>query len=169
MVTCRSYARHLVTPVLILIGLSLLATPFVAGHEREPSGSNERLRDLLTERYDMLKEMLASLQIHLESGRADIGEWRDATIALHRAEAELCTTDVARIKVYEKLVEAMQTQQDWAARREAAGRISKWQLAEAGVATLQAKIDLERLRLGRAHDVPGSDQKGLRATPTAPR
>jgi hypothetical protein len=135
------------TPALISLGLFLLATPFVAGGESGPSGSEERLRALLTERYEVLKGMLASLQLFVEDGRADVAEWRSATIAVHQAEAELCTTQAARIEVYERLVEAMQTQEGWAVRRADAGRISKWQLAEARAATLQARIDLERLRL----------------------
>ena len=147
MATHRNHAQHLVITGLILIGLFLLAASFVAGGESEPSGSEERLRALLTERYNVLKEMFASLELSVEDGRADVAEWRSAAIAVHEAEAELCTTQAARIEVYERLVGAMQTQQDWAARREAAGRIGKWQLGEARAATLQARIDLERLRL----------------------
>ena len=135
----------LVLPVLM--GLFFLATPFTVRGESGPAGSEERLRELLTERYNVLKQMLASLQLFVEDGRADVAEWRRAAIALHRAQAELCTTDADRVKVYEKLVEAMRTQQDWATRRADAGRISNWELAEARAATLQAQIDLERLRL----------------------
>lgn len=169
MVAHRCHARHLFTGGPILIALFLLATPFVAGDEQKPSGSKERLRELLTERYDILKQAVASVELFAENGRVDAAEWRSATIALHQAEAELCTADADRIKVYERFVEAMQKQQEWAARRETAGRINRWQLAEARVATLQAQIDLERLKLGRAPDVPGADPRGPSATPTAPR
>jgi len=149
MATHKNHAQHLVITGLILIGLLLLAAPFVAGNEQKPSGSEERLRELLTERYDMLKQMYASFQAQLESGRVDYVEWRRATFALHHAEAELCTTDAARIKVYEKLVQAIQTQEDLAVRRANAGQIPKSELAETRVATLEAKIDLERTRLGQ--------------------
>ena len=148
MVTPKNHAQHLVITGLILIGLLLLAAPFVAGDEQKPSGSNERLRKLLTERYDILKSGLTSMEIFVENGRIDPAKWRSAVVALHHAEAELCTSNAARVEVYERLVEAMQNQHNWAARREAAGRITKWQLTEARVATLQAQIDLERLRLG---------------------
>lgn len=133
----------------VLTGLFFLATPFTARGESEPAGSEERLRELLTERYNVLQQMYASLQLHLKSGRADEAEWRRAALALYGAEAELCTTETARIKVYEKLVQAMKSQEDLAVRRADAGRITKWQLAEARAATLQAQIDLERARLGR--------------------
>ncbi len=149
MVARRYHIQHRLTIALILIGLFLPAAPFVAGNEQKPSESEERLRELLTERYDVLKNRLAFMEIFVENGRIDPAEWRSAIVALHHAEAELCTTDAGRVKVYERLVEAMQTQQDLAARREAAGRIGPWQLAEARIATIEAQIDLERARLGR--------------------
>lgn len=149
MIARRRHTRHFLTASLILIGLLLTTTSFVARGEQQPSGSNERLRELQTERYNLLKEMFETMQQSLAFGGADLGDYRDATIALHRAEAELCTTNAARIKVHEKLVEAMKTQQDQALRREAAGRITRWELDEAKAATLQAQIDLERLRLGQ--------------------
>jgi len=133
----------------VLMGLFFLVTPLTARAEREAAGSEERLRELLTERYGVLKEMRASMELFMENGRVDPAAWRRATFALHHAEAELCTTAADRVKVYEKLVAAMQTQEDWAVRREDAGRIAKWERAEAKAATLQARIELERARLGR--------------------
>jgi hypothetical protein len=122
MVARKYHAHHVFTVGLILIGLPLLAAPFVAGGESEPSGSEERLRELLTERYNILKQMYTSFQAQLKFGRVDYVEWRRATFTLHHAEAELCTTDAARIKVYEKLVQAIQTQEDLAVRRTNAGQ-----------------------------------------------
>jgi hypothetical protein len=145
----RCPLQHLLVPALIGLSLFLLATPFVTGSESPPAGSEARLRELLTERYDVLKQRLASMKIFMDNGRVDPADWRRAVVELHRAEAELCTTTADRVEVYEKLVAALQSQEDLAARREDAGRITRWQLAEARFATLQAKIDLERARLGR--------------------
>jgi len=145
----RHSTHYCLIVTAILVALFLLASPFVAGREHEPAGSEERLRELLTERYDVLKQRLDSMKIFMDNGRVDPADWRRAVVQLHRAEAELCTTTADRVKVYEKLVAAMQTQEDWAVRREDAGRITKWQLAEARAGTLQARIDLERARLGR--------------------
>ena len=89
------------------------------------------------------------MKIFMDNGRVDPADWRRAVVELHRAEAELCTTTADRVKVYEKLIAALQIQEDLAARREDAGRITRWQFAEARAATLQARIDLERARLGR--------------------
>jgi len=145
----RRFIHRCLMLTSISITLLLSAGPFVTGGEPEPAGSEERLRELLTERRDVLKQMLVKAELFVEEGRLDPVELRRATIALHHAEAELCTTRADRVRVYEKLVEAMQTQQDLAVRREAAGRIGQWQLAEARAATLEAKINLERVRLGR--------------------
>jgi hypothetical protein len=149
MLTHKSPLRHFLVSGLVLIGLLVLATPFVAGNEQGPSGSHEHLRALLIERHDILKRRVATMRLHVESGRADVSAFRNATIAMYRAEADLCTTDAARIAVHEKLVEMIQEQQEFAARQAAAGRISSWEFDEARIATLEAKIDLERLRLAQ--------------------
>jgi hypothetical protein len=149
MVTHKSPLRRILISGLVLIGLLVLATPFVAGNEQGPSGSHERLRALLTERHDILKRMVASVQFQVKNGRADVSALRDATIAMYRAEADLCTSDAARIAVHEKLVNVVQEQEKLAARRLAAGRIPTWELDEAKVATLEARIELERLRLAQ--------------------
>ncbi len=149
MVTHKSPLRRILISGLVLIGLLVLATPFVAGNEQKSAGSAERLRALLTERHDILKQMVASVQFQVKNGRADVSALRDATIAMYRAEADLCTTDAARIAVHEKLVNVVQEQEKLAARRLAAGRIPTWELDEAKVATLEARIELERLRLAQ--------------------
>jgi len=149
MVTHKSPLRRILISGLILVGLLVLATPFVAGDEQGQSGSHERLRALLTERHDILKRRVASVQFQLKNGRGDVSALRDVTIAMYRAEADLCTSDAARIAVHEKLVNVVREQQELAARRVAAGRIPAWELDEARVATLEARIELERLRLAQ--------------------
>lgn len=133
----------------ILMGLFFLATPPASWGQREPSGSEERLQELRAERYDLLKEMFAALQTSLQYGRVSAAEWRQATFRLHDAEADLCMTQVARVNVYEKLVEAMQLQEAVAVRRADAGRTDKADITAAHLATLEAQIELERARLGR--------------------
>ena len=133
----------------ILMGLFFLATPLASWGQSEPDGSQERLQVLLTERYDLLKEMYATLQDGLQYGRVTAAQWREATVRLHHAEADLCTTQAGRVKVYEKLVEALRVQEDMAVRRVEAGRIDKAEITAAHVATLEAQIELERARLGR--------------------
>jgi len=73
---------------------------------------------------------------------------------LYRAQADLCATDTDRAKVYEKLVDALSTQEKWLERQAAAGRALEGQVDEGRVATLNAQIDLEHLRLGQSPSQP---------------
>ncbi len=43
----------------------------------------------------------------METGRADLLSHMSLTAAMYGAEADLCTTSAERVKVYEKLVEAL--------------------------------------------------------------
>jgi outer membrane protein TolC len=149
MVSQKSHTGYLLVGGLTLIGLLALVASSVAGDEREPAGSAERLQALLTERYEIRKKAVASLQKFVDSGRADIFDLSDAMTALYHAEADLCTTRADRIKVHEKLVETLKTHEGLAVRRADAGRMPEWELGRARAATLDARIDLERLRLGQ--------------------
>ena len=149
MVSHKPHTRYLLIGGLATVGLLALVASSLAGNEREPAGSAERLRALLTERYEIRKKAVASLQKFVDSGRADIFDLSDAMTALYHAEADLCTTDAARIKVHEKLVETLKTHEGLAVRRADAGRMQEWDVERARAATLDAQIDLERLRLGQ--------------------
>ncbi|MHC4519445.1 MAG: hypothetical protein ACYTAS_12715 [Planctomycetota bacterium] len=149
MVAKKSPTQCLLTIFLALIGMLALVASCLAGNETEPAGSEERLRALLTQRHDILKRGAANLQKFVDSGRADIREMSAMMTALYHAEADLCTTHAARIEVYEKLVETLKTHEQLAARRADAGRMTEWELDKVRTATLDAQIDLERLRLSQ--------------------
>jgi hypothetical protein len=153
--TCR-----LVFVVLLLICLAvlsgwfggyraqLLATARAAeGREQAQAGSEEKLRALLLERYDILKGIVESEKKSLEVGRGDASALKDATVAMFHADADLCSTNSERIKVYEKLVAALREYEAWAERRAAAGRATEAAVLQAKVARLDAQIKLEKLRL----------------------
>lgn len=139
------------TGLLILAGALLggATRPDLAatGHEHEQAGSRERLHGLLAERHRLCKDIVESLEPFVNAGRVDIAELRDATIAMHRAEADLCATVGERIQVYEKMVDVLRRHERHAANRADAGRISEAEVIEAKVATVEAQIELERLRL----------------------
>ncbi len=135
--------------LLVLLILSVLTAPFVQGNEKKPAASKKHLRELMTERHKTLQEVATSLERSFQNGLNDLPAWRRVTIAMYHAEADLCSTDAERIKVYEKQVNALQNQQDRAAALDAAGLILSWQLQEAKAATLQAQIELERARLAQ--------------------
>jgi len=118
------------------------------GQNQAQAGSNEKLRELLLERYDILKGIVESHKKWMELGRADASGLMDATVAMFHAEADLYLTDAERIKVYEKLVAALREHEAWAERKAAAGRpeMDAWRVK---VARLEAQIRLEQLRFAQ--------------------
>ncbi len=146
---------------LILSGVLVLAMVFAAGFASaagsgasKPSGSNERLRELMTQRYEILQRAMRNSQHMQERGLLDFPALRNLTLALYRAQADLCTTDADRAAAYEKLVDALTAQEKLLERQAASGRVPEIQVDEGRVATLNARIDLERLRLGQAPSQP---------------
>jgi hypothetical protein len=103
----------------------------------------------MTQRYEILQRAVKNSELMLETGRLDVPTLRNLTIALYRAQADLCTTDTDRAAVYEKLVDALDAQEKLLERQAASGRVPEVQVDEGRVATLNARIDLERLRLGQ--------------------
>jgi hypothetical protein len=104
---------------------------------------------LLIERHDILKQRVASVRVFVENGRADLAELGAAMTDMYHAEADLCTTTAERIEVHRKLVDTLKTYEEQAAHAEEAGRIPTWELDKAHLATINARIDLERLRLSQ--------------------
>jgi hypothetical protein len=161
MVLCRTRIRYLLPCRLILSSVLVLAVAFAAGFAsavgsgKHPSANaNERLRELTTQRYEILQRALKNTQLLLDSGRVDFADLRHLTIALYRAQADLCLTDTDRAQVYEKLVDALDAQEKSLERQSASGRATEVQVDEGRIATLNARIDLERLRLGQAPAQP---------------
>jgi hypothetical protein len=112
-------------------------------------GSNERLRELMTERYEILKSMVASLEVFFNSGRIDLPEWRDANVALFKAKADLAANASEQIKIYEEMVDFLRTCEQKARQRADAGRMTEADVQRARLATIEAQIALEKLRMGR--------------------
>jgi len=158
MVLCRTRMSRLFSRGLVPLCLLVLAVSCGYGLARpgasKPAGADERLRELMTQRYEILQRAMKNSERLLEVGRVNYPDHRNLTIALYRAQADLCTTDADRVKVYEKLVDALSTQEKWLERQVAGGRALEGQVDEGRVATLNAQIDLERLRLGQAPSQP---------------
>jgi len=161
MVLYRTRTRRLLPCSLILSCVLVLAVVFAAGFasaagsgKRPSASANERLRALMTQRYEILQRAVKNSQLMLERGLLDFPALRNLTVALYRAQADLCTTDADRVQVYEKLVEALGVHEKLLERQAASGRAPEVQVDEARVATLNARIDLERLRLGQAPAQP---------------
>jgi hypothetical protein len=120
----------------------------------QPAGSPERLRELITQRYETLKGMVENAQRMLEMGRMDVPTFQSLTDAMYRAQADLRTTTAERVAVYEKLIEVLTAQEKLLERQAEAGRATGVQVAQGKLVTLNVRIDLERLRLGQAPAQP---------------
>ncbi|MCX5647050.1 MAG: hypothetical protein NTZ17_20580 [Phycisphaerae bacterium] len=157
MVLYRTRACRLVSSGLAPLCVLVLAASCGYGLARaggsgapKPSGSDERLRELMTQRYELLKVSVKNSELLLASGRVDIPTHQNLLDALYRAEADLCTTAADRITVYEKLVEVLIAQEKLVERQAEAGRALGIQVAQAKLVTLNTQIDLERLRLAQS-------------------
>jgi hypothetical protein len=158
MVLCRGRTYRLFSCGLVPLCLLVLAVFWGYGLVRagasKPAGAEERLRGLLTQRYEILQQMVKNEQLQMESGRVDVLTFQKLTDALYRAQADLCTTAAERVKVYEKLVEVLAAQEKLIERQAEAGRARQAQVDEGKLVTLNARIDLERLRLGQSTPQP---------------
>jgi outer membrane protein TolC len=117
--------------------------------ERLRPGNSDKLRKLLTERLNCLKNLQEALRRQYQLGLTKISELLGATIEMFHAEADLCSTKANRLKVYEKLVTALKDQEELMQRRVDVGLETFRELSMARDATLKTQIDLERLRLGQ--------------------
>jgi len=112
------------------------------------AGHSDKLRELLTERYHVLKTMMDEMKMLLDRGiPPGIEKLRKATIEMFNAEADLCTTSSERIKVFEKLVDVLRKQEEDLAREVTAGQRSPYEAQRAKLARLDVQIRLEKERL----------------------
>jgi hypothetical protein len=155
MVLCRTRIPRLASRGLLPLCLLALAVACTYGPARaagtgeaKPSGSNERLRALMTQRVEILQRAVKNSELYLNAGRTDLLIHQNLLVALHRAQADLGTTTAERIKVYEKLVEVLAALEETLERMGDAGRYTADQVTQGKLVTLNARIDLEKLRLG---------------------
>ena len=125
----------------------LLTTAYAAEHPIQFQGeTNEQLRALLQERYEVLRAVAGLLNQQYSAGQAGILDIRDAIIDMLHAEADLRSTNAERIKVYEKLVKILQEQDLSLAKEVNTGKVNQMDFLKVRVATLEAQIQLEKLR-----------------------
>jgi len=123
------------------------ATRMPSGSERQAVGSSERLRELMTERYEIHKSIVETLDKSIAAGRIGLAEWRDARVAMYAAKADLCTQTAERLEVYEEMVDFLRTAEEQARRRAKAGVAGETEVRQTRLATIDALMALERLRL----------------------
>lgn len=114
------------------------------------AGSNEKIRELLKERYNVLKTIVDDMNKLFDYGQhPGITELREATVAMFYAKADLCTTGSERIKVYEKLVDFLRKQEEGLAREVAIGQRNPTEILRTKAVRLEAQIRLEKQRLAQ--------------------
>jgi len=111
------------------------------GKSAEP---NHAVRQLLLERYRILKDVVAHLKWMAEQGREDTTSLGDFTVAMFHAEADLADTPAERLDVYNRLVESLKNYEQRVARMAAAGRVGEVEVSKAKILVLDARIELER-------------------------
>ncbi|MBW7991383.1 MAG: flagellar hook basal-body protein [Planctomycetes bacterium] len=162
MLLSRRNFRCLVSISLLLICLAALSTWFcnnevqflAVAHAAEEqnqlqTGHSDKLRELLTERYDILKTAVET-QVRLkEIGQGSVMALSAATVTMFYAEADLCTTGSERIKVYEKVVDLLRKQEERSQREVATGTVSPAEVMEAILPRLEAQIKLEKEKLAQ--------------------
>jgi hypothetical protein len=163
MVLCKTRQYRLLAGGLLPVGVLALALVYgpawgAGGGESKPAGSNERLRELMTQRYEILQRDVKNAELMLENGRIDVPTFQDLTAAMYLAQADLCTTPADRVKVYEKRVEVLIAHDEILERQGRAGRLSQIQVDQGKLVTLNAQINLERLRLGQSARPPWSGE-----------
>lgn len=117
----------------------------VAAEGREKYESE--LQQLLAERKRLLSRNVESMKFFFEAGRVSIDEYRDANIALLRAEMDMCKTRDDRLKILEQIIQFHKTCEAWVARRAVEGRATEIDVSRAKVAMLEAQIELARENL----------------------
>lgn len=102
-----------------------------------PENRESELQQLLIEHKMVLSHIVQSMKLFLESGRAGIDEYRDANIALMRAEMDLCQTRNKRLDNLQKIVKFHKECEAQVARRAADGRATEMDVNKAKVVRLE--------------------------------
>ena len=147
MVLYRMRKRRLIIGIVAAIGLFALGVGVGGSAQHSAPEPNQRLQELMTERCELLKSEVESVELSLKSGRADLAEWREANVALFRARADLAGDATERIEIYEELVDLLRTGEQTTRQRIQAGQAPQTDMRQARLATIEAQIALEKLRM----------------------
>jgi flagellar basal-body rod protein FlgG len=154
MILSRQKVKSLISISLAFICFTTLnvekvqSAAHAAGQNKLQAGHSNKLRELLKERYNILKTMVDEMKMLLDRGiPPGIEKLRKATIEMFNAEADLCTTSSERIKVFKKLVDVLRKQEEDLAREVTAGQRPQYEAQRARLARLEVQIRLEKERL----------------------
>ena len=155
----RRMSRILLLTIFVICSIAILCSLVGCNKDKKQNAAipayqdqlrfitNDKIRQLLNERHEILKKSIKSMKILQEAGRAEYKDIRDATIAILQVEIELCQSQAERIKVYEKIVDFYREQEKHFGLMADAGRLGAFELDYIKADRLQAEVDLERQRI----------------------
>ena len=158
MILNKMRERRLAPGIVVAIGLFVLGLCVGGSAERPVQGEsasaapqiqtpNQRLHELMTKRYEILKNVVASLEISVRFGRTTPSEWCNANVALFKAKADLAADTAERIEIYEEMADFVRTCEQNTRQRVEAGQTPEADLPLARLATIEAQMVVERLRI----------------------
>jgi len=103
----------------------------------------------MIERCEILQSEVKSLELSLQFGSAGLAECRKANVALFKARADLAADITEQIEIYEEMVDLLRTSEQATRQEIDAGRAPQTELRQARLATVEAQIALEQLRMAR--------------------
>lgn len=106
--------------------------------------SSDKLRELLTERYEILKTLVDSEKHLVEIGQGSRTGIAGATVAMLRAEADLSSTNSERIEIHEKIVTILRENEAAIAREADRGLASAADVAKGRLARIKESTNKDR-------------------------
>ncbi len=109
--------------------------------------AHNQLRQLYTERKQILEGCVKEFEVSFKSGRGTKSEYVQAKKAALLAGIDLCNAKIERIEIHQEIVKLYTELEEHDKRRVAAGMIGQQGLRMTRVARLEAEIDLLREEL----------------------
>jgi hypothetical protein len=120
-----------------------------AGPATQPA-SPDRVRELMTQRRDLLRQIVQSSEIRFQKGQGSAEELAEDVVAAFRAELDLAASQGERIRLHEQIVEKMRELESRAEKMWQNGRIVETAAMRARARRMEAEIALEQARLAVA-------------------
>jgi len=141
--------------VLVVFGAGALLAEAGGGADAEtpaaqPVAATDVIRDLLTEKRDILQAAVEMKQRLYQRGSVDMREVQRAELALRETELRLAETPDERLAILEKMIDAAERLEKVAAARVEAATANAGDVLEAKVLRLDLRIRLEEEKAGHA-------------------
>lgn len=130
--------------VMILVGATFVNGSFTQAQESAEPASRTELKELLTKRRDVLRQLVKAMEEKRSIGVLQVDSVVAAREQLLNADLQLATTQKQRLEIYQERIDNMQVLEDSLKVRHQAVGAPVESLLAATAARLQAEIDLAR-------------------------